>query len=223
MWVFTIVIFLATGLMLVFGRKWADAYREKQRTKLSAIGRELGLYCFSDGGQQTILPLLRDLPSLGLGRSQTILYPLEGEVRGIVVALFELNTYSGSSGTQGYGGGVFLLMRSPQFQFPSFVLQRGGRALGRHPLRFDGRPQFSRHYRLTGSDEADLRRIFSASTLDFVERQTHSFILRGNDQRLLYTRFWTRLDRVATREKLGQFLEEGLAIAQALSGSGDRR
>ena len=112
--------------------------------------------------------------------------------------------------------------RSPELQIPTFhlypkeIFSKVGSSLGRHDIKFDDHPKFSKAVVLKSEAEKETRDFFDLTLLDFVaENPGISFEARPGT--ILYFRSRKRIDRIEpTAASLRKFMEEGLQAFHAV-------
>ncbi len=205
-----VVVPIAVAL---FCRRWADRYRADKTATIKAVGREMGL------AYRTLSPpitlMLQELPQFSLGRSHSIPYALVGERHGVAITVLELFSVAGASSGSRSNSGLYLLLRSPRLQSPTFTLEPSDMHLGR-AIQFEDQAEFHRRFSLRGyqNNETAVRTFFTPTVRDFLLTQPGRLRIYGKGAYLLHSKGWSQFDRVATAPQLQTWIEEGLTLVE---------
>lgn len=215
-------LFLTVGFALVvvvavLGFEW---YRkQKRRKQLRAVASQLG-YEFSEGGTGSF-----DSQSGFSLFTHSALHPgqasnwLRKMVDGATATVFDYIYTTGVGRRQRTHKQTVLLLASERLDLPSFALRPEGLtqkvqgALGNQDIDFAEHPGFSSGYLLEGSDEAQIRALFTAEKLAFfAERRGLS--VEGKGRQLIYYRD----HKLVSPKALQTFVEEGLGVLRLMAG-----
>lgn len=149
---------------------WSIRYSRKRSQDLAAAGLAMGFTFMGDAWRGPVLNprfktcLLQRLP----GRFKNVLVGSSGNLQ---TTVFDY-TYRMGKSTVTQTMACF----SHNVQLPPFALKpegffdRIGDAIVHNDIDFDSHPEFSRRYALKSPDEANTRRLFTASVLSYMEQ-----------------------------------------------------
>jgi uncharacterized membrane protein len=198
---------------------------EGRRRGLQALARRRGMTFHEADRRGPALPReFLDEVERGLIVGSNVRYALTGEIAGARIAVCELLRYRARS--QGGRKGHYSLsvaMIEPARELPAFRLEpRAWRHALRNAdgeIRFGDSPEFTKRYRLTGSDEAPLRDLFGPELRRFFEARPGRRV-RAYGPALVFYRPVGLLRWSAFRPRtVERLLEEAEALARLLENT----
>lgn len=211
-----VLLALAIGLMIAVVLA-VRAYERRRSEAMQAVAYRLGLAWAPE-----IAPVIRErlagfrLVSQGTGRKASNV--LHGTLHQIAVTLFDYRYSTGAGKSDRTHIQTVLLFETDRLHLPAFALRpehvfhKLGEALGHQDIDFEAHPEFSAAYLLQGPDEGAIRDTFGEALLGYFARHP-GLCVEGAGQQLVYYRSGRRVDPA----QLGNFLEEGLDVVDALA------
>ena len=203
------VLFGLMGIMFVILR---IAQEQQRREQLQAVALRTGL-TYSAEAEPVLWDRVADLALFSRGRRRKVYNVLHRQVHDIDVTLFDYQyTTSRSKNNHTYYHTVALFetdrLKLPRFSLhPQYFYHQIANALGYGDIDFEAYPAFSEVYRLQGSDEAGIRRIFDEEALHFFTRHPGLHI-EGHGRRLILYRDKRRVDP----REMEPFMQQGLDV-----------
>lgn len=211
---------LAVAVAGIGAGVWTAA-RRRERRRSEAIryaSLQLGLEFAPEGG-----PLEREgfsrLPLFGRGRGRRVRNVLRGGVGGGELLLFDYAFTESSGNSSTTHRQTVAAVRLPGVSLPEFAMSsesfvhRIGEWFGLQDIDFDAHPEFSRSYRLRGTDESAVREAFGPEVLSHFGLEK-GWSLEGREQWLVAYRPGRRV----APEELPAFLQEATRIAGLFGG-----
>lgn len=220
-WVAVVVAIVAVWLII-------QAVQNRKRTEaLTVVAQEIGFYFQGEdwNGPQQAPQLQTAL--FDKGRAREFRNIMTGSAAGFRAALFDYSfTVGHGRGQRTYTQTVAAFSKIgaflPQFALqPKGIWQKIGNAFTHKDINFDSHPVFSGACQLRGSDELQMRALFTPQVLSFLETLDRNKKWRlegGNDTLIVY--------RAGKRVNPGDFrsyLEETSAIATSFFSYGGVR
>lgn len=183
-------VFTVTLIIIIVSAIHNKKMREKRRKEMEALAENIG---FSFLAQP-----LEDIPAafsafnlFRMGYSKKAENVLEGSFDNIRLKIFDYQyTVSSGRSSNTYFFTVFCAYVD-DFTLPDFELrQKGffdktGDMFGFKDIDFDTHPDFSNRYLLKGSDETEIRRLFSQKVLEYFEKRNADFSIEGSGDRIV--------------------------------------
>lgn len=179
---------------------------------MRAAAADLGLSFFLNGDPD-LVHQLRCFELFSQGRNRHITNMIYGDAGDVKVALFDYRYTTGHGKHAHTWQQSVAYIDSPKLQLPDFILRpetlfhKIGDALGYSDIDFDSHPKFSGTYLLRGSDEQQVRNVFSGAVLDYLESQS-GISVEGNGRRLIYY----RVRRMVAPSGMRSLMEEGFQL-----------
>jgi hypothetical protein len=209
-WVFVIILaFVAIAGLIAAASYYLDKQRREQ---MQAVAARMG-FSFSAEDEAGLRRRLGRFHLFSQGRSRKIRNVIRGASHGAAVALFDYQYTTGSGKHAHIHRRTVLLFETERLRLPFFTLRPQGlfhklaAAFGNRDIDFDAHPVFSDAYLLRGSDESQVRDLFSEEVLSFYERR-ENLCTEGAGQQLVFYRG----NRREEPERMERFLEEGLKV-----------
>lgn len=212
-WSFILIVALA--IVVVVAVIVMSYYQNQKRMQdMRALAGSMGYEYVQEAGLDGGLAGLA-LFSHGHTRKATNL--LSSAAGSATVTIMDYRYESGYGRNRRIQSQSVLLFESDRLNLPLFVLhpegvfQKLGGLLGQQDIDFDNQPDFSAAYVLQGSDEAQVRALFSSDKLAFLARRP-GLNIEGQGQRLIYY----RARKLLSPKAIPSFVEEGLAFLNLL-------
>jgi hypothetical protein len=176
--VWGMLAFVLVALVIVGVFVYASIYNRRRREAAEQVARELG-FQFSPGGDQETFQELHDqrFDLFQRGRPHQFSNVLRRQGQDGEMLLFDY-TYSTRSGKHHHTHyTTAVMLRLSRLNLPDFMLRpehaldRLAAKFGKVDINFDHRPEFSKHFHLSGDDEAAIRALFTDRLMDALERR----------------------------------------------------
>ena len=210
-----IVVIVAGVAALVGGMIWIGKVEEKRRTIAMAEEAAKMGFAFEPETSLDVLKTFGDLPLYDHGHQSRVRNVMTGKACERDVKFFDYAYIIGSGkDAHAYVQSVALFLGThlPDFQLqPETFLDRIASKFGAQDIDFDASPEFSKAYRLSGSDEMQIRSAFSAEALRFFDENRHWWVeVRGGNAAIY------RSQRLCKPEEAPAWLDERLSVLRAL-------
>lgn len=173
------------------------------RTRAAAFQKAAGEmgFAFHPQGVNGYLGDLSKFDLFQCGRTRWFRNVLYGRVRGVEVCVFDYQYTTGSDARPQCWHQTAVGFRAPDLALPDFALRlrswgdRFGPGMpaltrevqaGYREIAFEASAAFSRHYRLSAIDEAEVRRLFAGGPLDFFADRPALNVEAHGDRLLVY-------------------------------------
>jgi hypothetical protein len=208
--VIPIVIVLAIGVLVV-AIVVADRRATRKRTEdLAAVAATMK-FTFSPEDDPALRGRLEGFHLFSQGRSRKLRNVLRGRAGDVDVLVFDYRYTTGSGKNSHTWKQTVMLFESAAMHLPDFALRpehlfhKLGQVFGYQDIDFDNHPQFSKRYLLKGSDEQQLRTIFTDDVLAFYEAQDRVSSEAAGGHFLYY-----RAGKRVAPDKVPDFIKQGV-------------
>ena len=168
---------LLTTVSLVVAIVWLVRRFEKKRTEaLQAVATDVGLQ-FSATKNDELLAKMNAFSLFNKGRGRKMKNVMTTETDIARLTMFDYQYTTGGGQHSQTSRHTVVALESDVLKFPSFALrpegvfQKVGAAIGMQDIDFEGHPEFSNSFVLTGDDEQSVRAFFDADVLELVAQQ----------------------------------------------------
>lgn len=209
---FVLVFAIFIGLAVVFSVFLHNYMEQQRREQLQAVALRIGL-AYSAEEEPSLWERVAGLALFAKGRRRRIYNVLHRQIHDIDATLFDYQyTKMQGKNQRTYRHTVALFetdrLRLPQFALhPQYFYHQIANALGFGDIDFEGHPVFSESYRLRGTDEESIRRLFDEEALLYFTRHP-GLHTEGRGRRLILYQEGRRVDPA----KLEAFLQQGLDV-----------
>ena len=187
----SVTILFAT-VSLVGAIIWLVRHFEKKRTEaLHAVATDIGLD-FSQTKDDALLAKMNAFSLFNKGRSRKMKNVMTTRTDIARITIFDYQyTTGGGDNSRTYRHTV-VSIESDALSLPSFalrpegVIQKVGAALGMQDIDFEGHPEFSNSFVLTGDDEQSVRKFFDAELLESLAQQRKGICVESTPGLLIY-------------------------------------
>lgn len=187
-----VLITVFATVSLVGAIIWLVRHFEKKRTEaLHAVAIDIGLE-FSPTKDDALLSKMNAFALFNKGRSRKMRNVMTTKTDIGRITIFDYQyTTSGGQNSRTYHHTVVSIesdaLRLPSFALrPEGVFQKVGAALGMQDIDFEGHPEFSNSFVLTGDDEHSVRRFFDAELLESLGQQRKEICVETTPELLIY-------------------------------------
>jgi hypothetical protein len=208
--VIPIAVVLAFGVLVV-AIVVADRRATRKRTEdLAAVAATMK-FTFSPEDDPALRGRLEGFHLFSQGRSRKLRNVLRGRAGNVEVLLFDYRYTTGGGKNSHTWKQTVMLFESVGLRFPDFALRpehlfhKLGQVFGYQDIDFDSRPEFSKRYLLKGSDEQQLRTIFTGDVLAFYEAQDRVSSEAAGGHFLYY-----RAGKRVAPNKVPDFIKQGV-------------
>lgn len=183
-------VILGGIILAVTSMVWSSYARRRRIELMQAAADDLGLSFFVDGDPG----LVNELGCFELfsqGRQRRISNMIYGDAGNVKVGIFDYRFTTGHGKHKHTSQQSVAYIHSAELKLPDFALRpenvfhKIGGALGFDDIDFESHPKFSGAYLLRGSNEEQIRAVFSADVLTQLESQS-GISIEGSGQRLIY-------------------------------------
>lgn len=209
---FGFVIILAV-LIIAITIGLVGHYREKQRTEeLLATADRMG-FSFSPEAEPSLLGTLSHFHLFSQGRGRKIRNVMRKRLASVEVAIFDYQYTTGSGRHSSTHYQTVVLFESERLQLPDFTLRpedvfhKIGGFFGYQDIDFEANPAFSDTYLLQGSDEAQIRAVFTDEVLSYYVQHWRA-CTEASGRQLVYYRNHQR----ETSARMQNFFDRGLSV-----------
>lgn len=172
----SLTILFAT-VSLVAAIIWLVRHFEKKRTEaLQAVATDIGLQ-FSPTKNDALLAKMNVFSLFNKGRSRKMKNVMTTETDIARLTIFDYQYTTGGGQHSHTHRHTVVSMESDALSLPTFALrpegvfQKVGAAIGMQDIDFEGHPDFSNSFVVTGDDEQSVRRFFDAELLESLAQQ----------------------------------------------------
>jgi hypothetical protein len=204
--------FLIVGAVMAVVALGIATHFVVERKRTEAIGRvagELGL-SFHPKGLPLLISQLSTYPLFSKGRAQKAANVIQGTTGDMEVTILDYQYTTGSGKHAHTWKQTVVCFKSDALALPSFELRpeslfdRLGAAFGGQDIDFEQYPAFSKKYVLRGTDEAQVRKVFTHEALRWLEAQPALCLEARGDRLLMY-----RASKRVKPDDIRAFLKEG--------------
>lgn len=214
-----VIIFLAiTVISIVYTRK----VREKRRKDMEEFSGKIG-FSYTSQPTEDSMSSFSNFGLFKMGYDRKAENLLEGIFDNITLKIFDYR-YTVSSGKSSHTHyyTVFCAFID-DFSLPGFELRKEGffdkvgDVLGFRDIDFDSHPDFSKRYLLKGTDEAEIRRIFSPKVLEYFEKRNEDISVEASgDKVVIYSTAVTGWGNEIPTDQIPAFYKEVTLIVRIL-------
>lgn len=170
----TILIF--AGILALIGGSIAVAYWMdlKRRDALRQLADELGLQFYNDGFEIN-LQGAENFKLFNTGRAKKRSKAIVAESEDTTLYIFDYSYTVGSGKNSRTYNQTLAVIQNPDLRIPDFAMRneslfdRLGNLVGMQDIDFESHPNFSRMFKLTGSNEQAIRELFRPQLLEYFE------------------------------------------------------
>jgi hypothetical protein len=189
----------------------ADRRAKRKRTEgLQAAAATMN-FTFSPEDDSALRGRLAGFHLFSQGRSRRVRNVLRGRAGDMDVLVFDYRYTTGSGKNSHTWEQTVMLFESTGTHFPDFSLRpehifhKLGEVFGFQDIDFDSHPEFSKRYLLKGSDEQQVRNIFTSDVLSFYETQERVSSEAAGGQFIYY-----RAGKRVAPDKVTEFITAGV-------------
>jgi hypothetical protein len=189
----------------------ADRRAKRKRTEGLQAAAATMKFTFSPEDDPALRGRLAGFHLFSQGRSRKIRNVLRGRAGDTDVLMFDYRYTTGSGKNSHTWKQTVMVFESAGANLPDFSLRpehifhKLGQVFGYQDIDFDSHPGFSKHYLLKGSDEQQLRNIFTTDVLSFYETQKRVSSEAAGGQFLYY-----RAGKRIAPDKVADFIRDGV-------------
>ncbi|MHB0959377.1 MAG: hypothetical protein ACYC6N_07120 [Pirellulaceae bacterium] len=212
-----LLIFGAVMALVAFGGVASYMSEKKRRTAVGSVAQQLGLSFAEEGGPE-LLSALSDLPLFSRGRAKRITNLIQGETDEMSMGIFDYRYTTGSGKNSHTYRQTVAFFRSPGRDLPQFELKPQsflhgiGKMFGYQDIDFQSHPKFSRTFVLRGTNETQVREVFTADVLSFFESKPSISVEAQGHDLILY-----RPSKRVKPDELHELMAEGFEILKQFS------
>lgn len=210
--VFMVMLFAGIGALMFLMVRAAERQR---RDQLQAVANRMG-FGFSAEAEPGLWNCVSGFALCSKGMWRTVDNVMYRRIHDIDVTLFDYRYTTGSGKHHQTHSQTVALFETDRLRLPRFTLcpqhffHRIASALGAQDIDFEAHPVFSESYRLQGSDEEGIRRLFDDETLLYYTRHP-DLHTEGDGRFLIVYRGRSRVDP----PQMEAFLQQGLDVLDA--------
>lgn len=216
--ILSILAALAALALLIWGA--ISLERRQRRLRRESVERKAQAlrYHFTPEGDATLVAEIGQLIPRTHKRQEKAANILRGERHGLPFEMIDYSFITGSGKSQHHHKETVVRCRMgspiPDFYLrPEHIFDKIGDFLGWHDIDFDHRPEFSQRYFLKGTNDLEIRRLFTDRVLNQLESDPEKFCVDGHGDSLLVHRGHGY--KFVDAEELESFLDKCLAIVAA--------
>jgi len=170
------LVFVGIGIVVVAIVIWISVLRAKKRSgEVEAVAQTMGMSFDGDKWSDPVLSQDLTTQLFRKGSSRRFVNIMTGTSEGMPARLFDFAFVEGSGTQSRTVNQTVAAYVDPAASLPEFAITPGSLLknldglLGPKKIVFDAHPEFSRRYRLTGSDEAAVRALFGPDVIAYFE------------------------------------------------------
>jgi len=201
------------GLVAMGFVVWLLAERRRRET-IQAMASRLGMH-YERENAQIVSGLLAQLPLFREGRSQRARNVLRRSGSEREALVFDFSFVTGGGRSRRVHRQTVAAIRLPGTTLPQFRLSpehlfvKIGAFFGLQDIDFDSHPEFSRKYRLAGSNEVAVRSLFQRSAISYFAREPGWSVDGDGEWLAVYRR-----ERRVKPDELPSFFESARQVAE---------
>lgn len=214
-----LILFLViTIISVIYNKKM----REKRRKEMEELSGKIG-FSFTDHPFEDFPSSFSNFNLFKIGYAKKTENVLEGTFDDIRLQIFDYQyTVSSGKSSHTHYHTVFCAYVD-DFSLPGFELRREGffdkmgDMLGFKDIDFDSHPDFSNRYLLKGSDEEEIRRLFSPKVLEYFEKRSEDISVEADGNKIVvYSTATTGWGNETPTEQIPAFYKEVTLIVRIL-------
>jgi hypothetical protein len=191
-------------------------HEKRRREAMQRAAIDMGLEYQAEG--TGLAGRLGALPLFDRGRSKRAGNVLSGTIEDLELHLFDYRYTTGSGKNRSTHHQTVAAFSIPGADLPTFrlapetIFHKIGAAMGMQDIDFDGHPEFSKRYVLSGNDEKSIREIFTPEVVAFLESIPRVHAEASGTWLIVF-----RTGRRVKVEKLHEFLDEAFTVCNRLT------
>ena len=170
------LVIIGIGIAVVAIVIWISMLRARKRSgETEAVAQTIGMSFEGDKWSDPLRSQDLTTQLFRKGSARRFVNIMTGTSQGMPARLFDYSFVEGSSTQSRTVNQTVAAYDDPAASLPEFAITPGSLfkkldgLLGPKPIAFDTNPEFSRRYRLTGSDEAAIRALFVPDVVAYFE------------------------------------------------------
>lgn len=215
LWILAAVVLIVVSLMAVTAAHKRELRKRRESVEKKAQSLR---YPFLPEGDAALVAELGQLMPRTHKRHEKAANILRGERHGLPFEMIDYSFITGSGKHQHHHKETVVRCRMgsavPDFYLrPEHIFDKIGDFIGWHDIDFDHRPEFSKRYFLKGTNDLEIRRLFTDRVLTQLESEPENFCVDGHGDSLLVHR--GRGYKFVEAEELEGYLDKCLAVVAA--------